>query len=474
MEMPLQVNTLRPPRNDGQILTLMVMPAAVVAGLLVVAGMPDVALIVLALAGALATIVCPDIGLYGYFALQALDQVMLQEEGSIITPVKLVGPFVLLAFAVNPSRTRIPILANRQFVAAMLLFGVFGIVTAIWAIAPLAALRYGAQIVVQVLLIVVAVQRLSDREAIARAGYFLLLGALIATGILLLYGSRSESFSGATLGEKANPNSTAAALSIPLACIPIIWTYTRSKVIRLLVIATGPPILTAMMTTGSRSALVAVVAAGPLGLMMVRRAGFTRRVVVPLVSLLLAGGTALLVLESGMLGERVHARLAALVSEGVDIKEESRWAIWGLALKTFAYHPWGFGYGNTQFALAEEHGFNIDAHSTLISSLVDGGVISFGLFTWGLLALWLNLRRLDNPAHSIPGMILFMFIILSTLTHTIHFSKYFWVPMTFAVLVAEQGRREELEEELTHRQPQRPPDTQDLLRNLGPADAVVY
>ncbi len=67
-----------------------------------------------------------------------------------------------------------------------------------------------------------------------------------------------------------------------------------------------------------------------------------------------------------------------------------------------------------------------------------------------------------------------MLLMLSSLALYTFPSKYFWVPITFCLLLAEQARREEqLREQIPTPAVERPTNA-DLLRNLGPADAVVY
>jgi O-antigen ligase len=124
---------------------------------------------------------------------------------------------------------------------------------------------------------------------------------------------------------------------------------------------------------------VAIATAVILGPLLAPRAGFTRRFMLPL----LIGGAglagAIMFVQSGLLGEQAQERLTALFSGQSDSLEgESRFMIWGLALQAFLQQPWGFGYGNTAFALANFAGIQLDIHSTYFSALVDGGAISFG------------------------------------------------------------------------------------------------
>ncbi|MBK9120759.1 MAG: O-antigen ligase family protein [Phycisphaerales bacterium] len=461
-----------PRRHDDQILSMLFLPGLFVAGLLYAGGATQPAAVVAGVTVLLTTLIAPEIGIYVYLASAALDQLLLEEEGSILTPAKILGPFVLLAYVAHPGRTRIPILASKPFLFVMLAFGIYGIVTAMFSIAWLASVRYAGQISVQVLIIIVAIHRLSDRDMIARALQFCVAGGLIGGLILVVFGSRSMAFSGATLGPAANPNSTALALSVPLAVVPAAWAMTRNRFLRIAIIAAGPIILTGMMMTGSRSALIAVFGSALLGLAFTRRASAAQRILIPVTAAVVIAATTYFVLGSGVLGERPQERINALLERGVAAREESRYEIWMTAFRTFLSKPWGFGYGNTAFALEARTGVFIDIHSTMLSALVDGGVASFGLFVVGLYLLWRAIWSIRFGLYGLPATMLFMFTMLSSLTHTIHFSKWFWIPLTICALLAEQARRDQL----AGVEPDRPRrlTPEEILKRLQPGDAVVY
>jgi len=462
------------PSSDGKIMLLILAPALVVAGLFYLGGAHELAYGL----GGMALLVCiflaPEIGLYVYCFTQMFDQAMITEETGIFTPSKVLGLVIVLAYLVHPRRRRTPMLLSRPLIFTMLVFGLYGLVTAAVSIAPLAALRYGGQIIVQVMLVVVAIHRLSDRTRITRALVFTVLGGAIGAFMMAGLGARSDKFSGATLGQLSNPNSTALALSLALACVPAAWGFARHKLTRIGLLAAVPLILAAMMMTGSRSALVAVFLAAAMAVLLVGRAGAVQRVAIPLVSTLIIVGAAHFVLQSDLLGEHAKTRLGALVAQGVETGRESRFFIWGAAFQTFLSRPWGFGYGNTAFALELSHGIFIDVHSSVLSALVDGGVVSFALFAWGGWLLFRYVRGIGRANPGIPAMMMFIFLVVSSLTHTIHFSKWFWMPVLFCVVLAEQARREQVQEVREHTPQPEPMTASDLVRQLGPEDAVVY
>lgn len=459
--------------GDSRVLLLFLAPGLVVAGLLYLGGARELAFGLAATVGVVATLLSPEVGLYLFCLWEALDVVVLEQEGRILTPGKVIGPLVLLAYALHPGRVRTPMLLSRPFVASMALLGLYGLVTALWALAPLAAARYGAQIAVQALLVGVAVHRLSERRQIGRALLFTVLGGGIAAAILLIGGTRSARYTRATIAEFANPNTTALGLSAALMCVPLAWYFVKQKWLRLALAVAAPVIMAAMMQTGSRSQLVAVLLAAPPSLLLVRRAGVFKRLAIPAVCTAALALTMYYVLSSGILGRTSQERLQELVERRMAAKAEARTMIYPLALRAFLSQPWGFGFGNTGFALERAHGIFIDVHSTLLAALVDGGVVSLALFTYGMWVVFRSLRRIPQGGLGILAMTLFVFTLLSCVTHTIHYSKYFWVPLLFCVVAAEYAQREHVRQSVPGPRAA-PVPVAELLRRLGPADAVVY
>ncbi len=475
--METRLAAVQPPvteSHDGRILACVVGPGLLLAAVFYFAGATELAIGVAGLAVIVGCLLAPEISLYAFCFVQALDDAMLAQEGAILTPAKIIGPFILLTYALHPARRRTKMLLSGRFITIWLAFGIYGVAMAPVAMAPLAALRFGGQIIVLALIIVVAVHRLSNRVLISRALLFAVLSGVVASVQLVLLGVQSRQFSGAALGDFGNPNSTALALSTAIVCVPAAWATTRHKWLRIALLAAAPLMLTAMLKTGSRSALIAVFFSAVASVALVRRAGMMQRIIIPAFCAVVVAVTVSVVLQSGQLGERPQARLEQLVEGGVEFGRESRTGIWAMALDTYLRQPWGFGYGSTGRALGAARGMNIDVHSSVLGALVEGGPIAFVLFLLGLWFAFRAVRSIKQGGLGIPAMMLFIFVIVSTLTHTIHYSKWFWIPLMFCMVLAEQARREELQARQGTTVPAAPLTGDDLLRDLGPSDAVVY
>jgi hypothetical protein len=381
----------------------------------------------------------------------------------------------LLAYAIHPARIRGPMLLGRSITLAMIFFGVYGLVTAMWATLPVAVLRYAGQVVVHVLIMVVAIHRLSDRASIGRLLGFTILGTLIATGILFAKGGHSRFYAQQTLGE-TDPNAVAISLLTGLLCIPPAWLLTRRYVTRAALLAAAPPLAAGVVTTGSRMGLTVLLLTPVLGLILARGAGVVRRLVIPVLGLVVAVGATYFVLESGILVEKAQTRLEGLLEHGVksELEHNARMWIWSNAIRVFITKPWGFGYGNTAAAMEESAGTHVDIHNNFLAALVEGGVISCLLLLYSVWQLFKHVRRIKSPDLGIPAAFFLVMLVLSSMTLTTLYTKYFWIPFMLCLLLAEQARREELRTAQGRTSGMRPVSTADLLRQLGPADAIVY
>lgn len=422
--------------------TLLV-PGVVLGALCYLAGVKTIGLVAAGIGFLSASMVAPSIALYAYFAIQALDVGLQSEQIAGFTPSKALAPFVLLLFLTRFG-ARFPRLEiSRPLVWAALMLGAFGVLTAPFAIDVRVAAKSGAQIVVQVLLLVVAVKLLAQRVQIHRAFLATVAGGVVAALILVVTGGLSSRFSRATLGELANPNSVAHGLAVSLLAIPAAWGYTRSALLRLGYFAAAPLIVAGLMKTGSRSALAAVVAAFAIGGLVAKKAGIMRSIAVTAMASLVACASIVVVLHAGLLDPATQQRIEDFVlGRRGDVGEE-RGYIWRQSLREYARRPLvGFGFGNTAASLEESQGTYIDVHSSFVGPFVEGGPIGFTLF---LLTLYFTFRLVRSIRQANPGIaaaMIFCMLLMSCLTHTIHFAKWFWIPITFCVLLAEQTHRE--------------------------------
>jgi len=430
-------------RAENTAFWMFVVPGGFLTGILYVAEAGVVAWVVGGLTFLVATLYAPSLGVYAYFALQALDVGFKAERFASFTPSKALAPFLLLVFLTRLGTHKTRLQVSQSLVWTAMLFGVYGLLTAPLATDMKVASKYGAQIIIQALLIGVVAKLLTNRTQIHRALLATAFGGLIASMILVVTGGVSSQFTRATLGEFANPNSVAHGLSISLLALPAAWGYCRSLTLKTAYFAAAPVILAGMMKTGSRSAIAAAVGAFAVGGLVAKRAGLMRSVSVTAITTLLAGGSMLVVMRSGVLDAATQERIENFLSGRRGDVGEERGEIWKEALHEYLRRPvFGFGYGNTAAALQESQGVFLDVHSSIVGPLVDGGPIGFTLFALTLILTLKCVRGIRQGNPGIAAAMMFCMLIVSCLTHTIHFTKWFWIPITICVLLAEQTARE--------------------------------
>ncbi len=437
----------RAPRIDLVLLWFVLVPAFTAAAGFYWAGAFWPSVVTACVPLCVVVIIAPEVGFYIYFAWQALDVMFLTQAQTIMTPGKGLAVLLVAVYIIRPGRARVPLLVSKSFIGGGLLLGTYGLLTALFAIQPTTALRFGGQIVVQVLLASMAIHTLSERTYIRRALSFTVCGGIIAA-LAMLSGGVSEQFRRGTLGQFANPNTTALGLSVALACVPAAWAYNRNKLLYIIYALAVPLILAAILKTGSRAAVMAIIGSIVLSVVLTRNAPAPRRIAVLVVGLVVTIASIVYVVRADILTPESQDRFQQLVEGHPRFGEESRLYIWGLVLRAYLSQVWGFGFGNTAWAVSEREGVYVDAHSSYLGTLVDGGPISLALF---LFCLWQLVKcswRIPRGAPGIASAILASLVILSGVTHTVHFTKWFWIPATLCLLLAEQAERERREQEL--------------------------
>lgn len=398
---------------------------------------------------AVAMFIAPQLAFYVYFAWQSLDPIFISGK-NIITPGKVLSLVIILVYIVSFFSSRKQILVSKSVIVIMLLFGLFGLLGSPFALSPLIALRYSLQVMIHIVLIIAALQLLYNENFVYSAFLWCFIGGVFAGIIMLITGGISSQFGRGTLGEFANPNTTAFAFSVSLMSLAGLWCFKRPKLYYVIYLLGGAIIFIGMMKTGSRASLIAIFFALSLGIMLSRRIKITKRIFMPILLSLVLGFGVLSVLKFGLLDEKSQVRLELLLSS-VGMKHDisgGRLDIWEKVLSTYLEKRpvLGFGFGNSNIAMQIYRGKEKDIHSSLFGPLCDSGPIGFILFVCGLFLLYLRIRVIDNSRMNLATTMIFVFLIVSSIAHTIHFTKWFWIPVTMCLLLAELSRREKLEE----------------------------
>lgn len=410
-----------------------------------------VALSIVGIVMGIAMFIAPQIAFYTYFAWQALDSVFLSSSEAVLTPAKAFSFFILIIYILSFSRIRQRILASKPIIIVMLLFGFIGLMGAPLALSPSTALRYSLQIFVQTLLVIAALHFLDNEKRVYAAFFWCFMSGIFCSVAMIFFGI-SRQLGRATLGEYANPVTTGVALSLALISIAGLWTRKRPKIYYVVYIASSLLILYWMMKTGSRSPLIAIFFGGSLGALLAKGTGVLKKVLIPTIVAVFIAIAVSYILSLNALDEVSQRRLSVLASgkiegEGKGAGDQSRTFIWKRGFSTYIqYRPvTGFGFGNTGRAILKYRGEYKGIHSSILEPLMDAGPAGFCLWMYGLFLVFIKIRNIKNARLNVVGMIIFIFTILSLLTHSIHFTKWFWIPLTLCLLVIEQDKREQLQ-----------------------------
>lgn len=473
MEAALTVKSKPQSHNDGTVLGLLLVPSLIVAGLLFVSGAKEMALGVAATGGLISTLIAPEIGLYIYFMTLPFDQMWLETKGEWLTPGKIIGPVVLLICALHMRREQRPVRESGSIVAVMLAFGLWGFVTACWAVVPLLAIKVAGQVVVQVLLIVAAANRLNDRVRLGRALLFAFLAAVLASFLMMTGRAGSTQWARATMGEFFDPNAVALSLLTALFALPAAWKSVRSRLLRLGVLIAAPLVVVATVMTGSRMGLVMMVGVPVIGMLLAGQAKALYRLLVPgmVLALVLVGFW--YTMHGAGVSEYTRERYDEMLSGRLNVKGEGRIVILVTALTNYLHEPLGYGYGNTAAGLGLQTGLAATVHDNVFSLLIEGGPVAFALILSGYWLLYRCVRRVRAPDLQLPAAMMFGVVVLSSCLLQTYQSKYFWVPITLCLLLVEQSRREELGRVAGGAARPDSSARADLLGQLGSGDPVI-
>lgn len=417
-------------------------PVGVMAAIFYVSGYEFIAVVLLGCFIGVAMLASPQLAIYVFLAWQAWDGVFLSSSTDVFTPAKALAFIVLFSGFLHMSRLRGDARKAHRLLVVSLIFAGYGLLLSIVAIAPLAAIRYSLQVATLALVVWVAIKAI-DSPARIRATIFWLVVGGTSAAVATIAGHGSELYSRGTLAENVNPNTLALSLSVPLAAVPALWGLAKRKFDYILCIICGSLLMAGMMKTGSRSACGAIFLAYAFGALLVKGRGWVKKIIVTVFAILLSAGVFFIVLHLQILDKKSQSRLETMVGMSSDTStSSSRIDVWFNSLKAYSHMPiTGVGYGNTAFAGREFTGNYKDVHSSLIGPFVEGGIVGFLLFMYMLWLLLQRIRSIGIPNPGVPAAIMYIFIIISCATHTIHFTKWFWIPVFVCLLLSRHAEQ---------------------------------
>jgi len=345
------------------------------------------------------------------------------------------------------SRAKKPLGRAKGVILFSMAFVSLGLLTSPFAINVFVAVKSCLQMFVLVLIVIVSLKVLDTPERIHRALFWLVVGsAFAAIGLLMGLGAGGAGgtrYLRGTLSQDINPITTALGLTLPLSAVPALWGLAKRKSDYVICVICGALLLAGMMKTGSRAGVGSIVIACAAAGFMVKGREWGKKILVTVLAVVFVGGVFLFVLRMNILPEQSQNRLEAFAGVGgEDAKSTGRMHIWKAAFEAYMdRNPViGVGVANTEFAQQEYSGQFKPVHSSLIAPILELGIIGAVLF-YGMLWEWFRrVREIRIASLGVPAAIMYITTFIFSAAHTIHYTKWFWIPIMLCLLLARQAQ----------------------------------
>lgn len=266
-------------------------------------------------------------------------------------------------------------------------------------------------------------------DAVERVRVGLVLGAASASFLVILARVQGD-YAGAQEFQQLTMRSSAGAadpndLALLLAAAVPACIWSPRITVRLLVSGLA---VTGVLLTGSRGAMLSLAcgAAFALAFLLVSRGAKA----IP--SLVVSGTTAVIFiwLSLSVVPEVIVERIQRIPEELSSGSYTNRTYLWQAAWDQFSENPFlGSGVGTARHYIFERSGWDLVAHNTHLSFLVEIGILGWIFFACSLVVAWagvLSVWRL----HTWPAVMLAV-LTVGTLSLSWEFNKLLWVVLVF-------------------------------------------
>lgn len=363
-----------------------------------------------------------------YCALLPFEEAFAYSFGSILRIFGvLIIAYIFFSFISEPVKRY-----NLFLLAPFIIWVIYSAVSVIWS-DDFSWWSYFFKIYISQIALVVFVVLYCEHINFEYLKNGLIVGAVIASAMLILMPASSqlteEGRRTIIIFDKVfDPNIVASIISLGLFMIigKIFSQKSRKKlyIFLMIILAIG------MLFTGSRGALISLVAGFGVQLFLQMKKKNTRKKALFMVFLcVVIVIVALAVLPSELILSRFSKETLFGFNE-LASGSHNRYTIWKNALTLIWKAPIiGYGCGNFFSAIATVYR-ECASHNLYILLFVEGGVIGFLIFVYGLAKLLFGAYK--RQLYSVLGMlfsVLVMAITLDSITY-----KYFWVAIIFSAI----------------------------------------
>lgn len=352
----------------------------------------------------------------------------------------------------------IDILSNKQKIelcfgkyhGLMLAFGLYCLLSSIWAWQPSDAIEKGTTIIeLFVFMTIIYAYYAKGRpvrnliSALMWAGYILSLYAIISYGPSYILNTIA---SGARLENSysnINTVSMSAAMTIIIAVYFALAERPRANLILTI------PCLLMVAAGGSRKALVMVVlGVAIIVLKEIPKRKFTTAAGVTVIVILAAALIAIIARETGLFDgslSRLDGLIALLSGEGkVDHSAWMRSQMTILGLKQFRETPLlGIGMGCSHIIAATQLSFDAYLHNNYVELLSGGGLVGFAIYySMFLIPLYGIWMRKDNDNMAVLVVVMLVVLLIMDMGAVTYYGKITYVYLMIAFLYLDSTKRD--------------------------------
>lgn len=358
--------------------------------------------------------------------------------GRIILLLTVFSYLARVVFGHRPS-----LRATRGTIWMFVFFLVWSVISLMWSTHYGVALTCIAKLLIQLVVLIAAVDLLADRRAVQQTIFLLGVGSA-AGGLFALFGGialRSQADARMAL-QGIGINSFAISVGLGGVAMAALAVQRRTPAVVL------SSVLVVILTTlvALRTGTRAVIIGAPLSVMVGAAVGYWRKLhkLILLTGLVavLSGGTFLWAVRHDFIRGKLRDRVLTVFAEHT-YETNTRWQLWSQAIDIYLRRPIGYGAGHEPIAYAQHTGF-VDAgesHNVFFTVLVEFNPIGVAIFLLVFAVLIRALFRVRSPAMRAGAAMFLAYALFNGFKGSILENRVFWQPILLAMVMIEADSR---------------------------------
>lgn len=387
--------------------------------------------------------ISPRAGVVLSLATQTIDVVMNPEAGSgwqWASPTRILMVLTVLSYLARMVMGhRFTFQRTRGTILLFAAFACWSLGSIVWAQAYGVATIAATKIVIQVLLVVVAVDLLADAKAIRQAIVLLAIGCTAGGLVALVSGVAVRSAVDRRLA-LAGIGVNTFAMSVGFGVVATIALAIQRRTLRVILLATVTTIGMTLVTlrTGTRSVVIGVPLAVACGAVVGYGWRLHKVMLVGFVAALISGGSVFWAVQSGFITGDLRDRVLGTFAEETYVSNV-RWELWSDALSISARYPMGVGAGNEPIAFSRHVTAQgaLESHNTFLTALIEYNLVGLCIFVAALVCLMRATLRMRDRSVRTGATMLIAYTLFNAMKVSTLENRVFWQPLLLAMVMIE-------------------------------------